>query len=260
MNRSHILITSIFATVTFMVPFSPVQAEVFCEFSWVNNPSLNIKGSHEVVPVNRKLTPRGYDRLVTSGPYDARVSGNRGDSCVLMHPKLSAIKVELYKSTLASSPSGHKPDCLELDATVNCAPTIAELESNRLATTTPAPPPPPSLRGVTRATPPPVDTQGVTPASPPPPELRSVTPASPPPPATRGVTRAIPPTGNTQEVTPGTQPPPETHSVTPASPPPPGTGSMAPPTPSSQDTRNVTPATPPPSGQDVTPAAPPPAP
>lgn len=260
MNLYNMLIASIFATGSLVVPFHQVQAEVYCEFSWANNPSLNVKGNYEVVTVNRKLTPRGYDRLVESGPYDARVSGNRGDSCFLKHPKLSSINVDLYKSTLATDPSRHIPDCLELNATVSCAPTIEELERNRLTASTPAPPPPPSLRGVTRATPPPADTQGVTPASPPPPELRSVTPASPPPPSTRGATRATPPPANTQGVTPGTPPPPEVHSVTPASPPPPSTGDTPPPEPPSQNIRNVTPATPPPSGQDVTPATPPPTP
>lgn len=218
MKHRFIFIAAACAFGTFVFPCQQVQAEIYCEFFWASNPSLNVEGNREVVEVLKKLTPRGYDRLVESGPYDARVSGNRGDSCMLKHPKLSSINVELNKRTLASGSTGHIPDCVELNATVSCAPSLEDFERDRSTSSTPATLPPPSTRGVTRATLPPPSTQDGTSATPPPPSPRSVSPATPPPPSTQGGTP--PPPSSIRGVTPASPPPPSTRGVTPAIPPP----------------------------------------
>jgi hypothetical protein len=91
---------------------------VHCEFSWAENPALNVKAGSKFR--NKKVRTKEYNRLIAMGTVAVRVAADRGQRCQLNHPENTLIDTMVVKASYRLDPSGRIPNCADLNATVVC--------------------------------------------------------------------------------------------------------------------------------------------
>lgn len=114
------ILTLVFLSVTILA-VRDVQAgrpKVSCEFSWAENPALNVKAGNRYR--NKNVRTSEYNRLIAMGTVPARVAADRGQHCQLNHPENTLIDTLIEKDIYRLNTSGRIPNCSDLNATVTC--------------------------------------------------------------------------------------------------------------------------------------------